>query len=339
MPRFDIISIGGATQDHTFITNEGKIFNTPEDLTSQKFLAFEYGAKINASEAYVTSGGGAANTAVSLTRLGFKTAIISRVGKDQLGRAITEQLKREHVHTGLLQIDNQYVSPFSCIIIADRKDKDRVVFTYSGCSQFLTLDSKKLSRLKAKWLYLTSLSGPNSLKNLKAVFSTAQQKNSKVYWNIGGQQINAGKRVLLPFLKQTDVLQLNKDEAIELVLSGITLGRKNPNHLNRPLYLLNILYEWGPRVVVITDGHKGAWAFDGRKVHHHKIKKAKTVDTTGVGDGFGSGFLAGLLTEKGNVSQALEWGMINSASVSTKVGAQNGLLFKKEMFKKLKKAL
>ena len=128
---------------------------------------------------------------------------------------------------------------------------------------------------------------------------------------------------------------LNKDEAIELALSGIKLGRKNPNHLNRPIYLLNILQEWGPKIVVITDGKKGAWAYDGKKIYYQKIFKARVADTTGVGDSFGSAFLAGLMAEKNNISRALKWGMINSASVLTKVGAQNGLLTRKKLTEKL----
>jgi hypothetical protein len=45
--QLDIITIGAAVKDFTLYPNEGKIFNTPQNLTAQKMLAFEYGAKIN----------------------------------------------------------------------------------------------------------------------------------------------------------------------------------------------------------------------------------------------------------------------------------------------------
>ena len=44
--KYDIITIGGATEDITFYTSEGVLINNKKDLTNQKLLAFEYGAKV-----------------------------------------------------------------------------------------------------------------------------------------------------------------------------------------------------------------------------------------------------------------------------------------------------
>ena len=43
---YDIITIGGATRDITFLTDKGKVIETPENLTEQALLCFEHGAKI-----------------------------------------------------------------------------------------------------------------------------------------------------------------------------------------------------------------------------------------------------------------------------------------------------
>ena len=40
-----VICIGASTQDIFFPTAEGKIIETPEDVTSQRKIAFELGAK------------------------------------------------------------------------------------------------------------------------------------------------------------------------------------------------------------------------------------------------------------------------------------------------------
>jgi len=97
------------------------------------------------------------------------------------------------------------------------------------------------------------------------------------------------------------------------------------------MYLLNILREWGSRVVVITDGHKGAWAYDGKKIYRQKATKHKTVDTTGVGDAFGAGFVAGFIDQSADINQALQWGVVNSGSAVAKIGAQNGLLTRQQL--------
>ena len=54
------------------------------------------------------------------------------------------------------------------------------------------------------------------------------------------------------------------------------------------------------------------------------------INTTGVGDGFGSSFIAGLIFQN-DITQAMKWGMINCASIVKQVGAQAGLLTKKEL--------
>jgi len=335
MKHFKIITIGGAIRDITFYTKEGRIFSTPENLTAQRMLAFEYGGKINIKEAYFNFGGGAANTAACLARLGFKTAIIAAIGKDEMGKEVTAGLKKEKVDTNLIQINHKDQTGFSVILATEKKDREHIVFSYRGAANFLDFNQNKNNKLSSEWFYLTSLSGPNWQQNLKSIFKFAQQKKIKIAWNPGIIQLQEGKRILTDFLKLTEILILNKDEAIELALSGVKLGKKNPNYLNRPLYLLNILQEWGPKIVVITEGKKGAWAYDGQKIYRQKALKPKIIDTTGVGDAFGSSFVAGLISENNNIQKALKWGVINSASVTTKIGAQNGLLNRKELEKRL----
>lgn len=337
MGQFDLITIGGAVRDITFYTDKGKLFSTPNNLTAQKMLGFEYGAKINVKEAYYNIGGGAANTAVSFARLKFKTAAVVRLGKDEDAHDIFCHFKNEKIATDFIQKDQTLHTGISFILGVDKKDREHVAFLIRGANNNLTLAPEQQKKLKSKWFYLTSLSGPNWAKTLQSYFESAKtgRNRTKIAWNPGNMQLQAGKKSLSKLLKQTDVLIVNKDEAIELALSGVRLGRRNPNFLNRPLYLLNILREWGPKIVVITAGKKGAWAFDGNKIYNAKIKKTKVADTTGVGDAFGSGFIAGLIKTNGDIQKSLNWGMINAGSVCTKVGAQSGLLTLEELKKKL----
>lgn len=333
--RYDVVTIGGSVKDVTFFTDQGQVFTTPQNLTAQKMLAFEYGAKINIKDVFLGFGGGAANSAVSLARLGLKVGVITRVGKDESGREIINRFKTEKINTDFCQFDDKVSTGFSFILATSKVDKEHIAFLHRGAAEKFILDGKKLSGLNANWFYVTSMYGKDWLRNVKTIFDLGKKKNIKVVWNPGNLQLQGGRRLIGPYLKRTQILILNKDEAIELVLSGIKLGRKNPNHLNRPLYLLNILHEWGPKMVIITDGKKGSWVYNGKDVYQQKSLKPKALDTTGVGDAFGSSFLAGLILEQGNIKKALKWGVINSASVVSRVGAQNGLLTYKQLKTKL----
>ena len=179
-------------------------------------------------------------------------------------------------------------------------------------------------------MYLSSLSG-DWLPVAKHVFAVPVP----VVWNPGAEQIKAGYATIAPFLKKTALLIVNKDEAIELVLTGIKVGRKNHSYLNKPAYLLNVLKEWCPGIVMVTDGHRGAYAHDGAKLYFEKARKVTVHDTTGVGDAFAAGVVAGLYDLRLSVQQALLCGIVNSASVATKVGAQEGLLNRSSLQSKL----
>jgi len=54
---------------------------------------------------------------------------------------------------------------------------------------------------------------------------------------------------------------------------------------------------------------------------------------TGVGDAFHSSFWAGLELYRGDIKRALRLAVLNTASVVSKVGAQNGLLIKADLTK------
>jgi sugar/nucleoside kinase (ribokinase family) len=89
--------------------------------------------------------------------------------------------------------------------------------------------------------------------------------------------------------------------------------------------LLSYIKGLGPKLVVITDGSNGAYAFDGQKYYFMKARSKKVINTLGVGDAFGSALTSALIYDK-NIKEALTWGIENSAAVVGEIGAQKGLL-------------
>jgi len=87
----------------------------------------------------------------------------------------------------------------------------------------------------------------------------------------------------------------------------------------------------GPNIIAITVGKKGVYAYDGQKIYYQKSALAKVINTTGAGDSFSAAFVASLFYQPENIKKALKWGVLNSASVIDKIGAQKGLLTKKQI--------
>lgn len=334
--KYDIITIGGATYDITFfpVKNETVLIDNRQDILRQKLLAFEHGAKINSEKVVYGFGGGASNTAVSFSRFGLKTAAIVAIGKDIFGKEIAANFKEQKVNLALVKKIPNQSSDLAVIIIGP--DKDRVIFFDNKIKNKLRLDKKDILALKnAKWAYLASLTG-RWRDNLEKVFGVKYKSPAlKIAWNPGQSQLVAGLPKLHKFLNKTDVLILNKDEAIQLAMSDPEIKRKKVN-LNNVKNLSLIIRNYGPKIAVITCGKDGAWARDGKNFYFSNIRKErKRVDTTGVGDAFGSSFVAGLELFKGDIKEAMRLGMLNTASVVAAPGAQNGLLSKKDL-KKIK---
>ncbi len=325
--QYDFITLGGATEDITVYTSEGILIDNPDDILRQKLLAFEFGAKLKVDKAYSTFGGGAANAAVCLARLKFRVAALVRIGNDERGKRILANFKNHQVDTSLVQIDKTESTGFSFLLVGP--GNEHVVFSNRAANTKLVISEKERQALaKTKWIYMTSLSGKWK-EVLKNVFSLT---GPKVAWNPGHIQLHSGVEAIGRFLKKTAILIVNKDEAIELVVSDLEYRGKSHQFLNNVKNLLAILKSWGPEIVVVTNGQEGADAYDGKKFFHQDIlKERKRVDTTGVGDAFGSTFVAGLEFFDGDIARAMYLGVKNTASVIGEQGAQNGLLNKKEI--------
>jgi sugar/nucleoside kinase (ribokinase family) len=329
--QYDFITIGGATEDITIYTSEGILIDNPDDILRQKLLAFEFGAKLKVDKAYSTFGGGAANAAVCLSYLKFKVAALVRIGNDERGKKILANFKKYGVDTSLVQIDKTEGTGFSFLLVGP--GNEHVVFSNRAANTKLVISEKEKEALEgSKWIYMTSLSGKWK-EVLKNIFSVS---GPKVAWNPGHIQLHGGVEAIGRFLKKTAVLVANKDEAIELVVSDLEYRGKSHQFLNNVKNLLAILKSWGPEIVVVTSGQEGADAYDGKKFFHQDIlKERKRVDTTGVGDAFGSTFVAGLEFFDGDIARAMYLGVKNTASVIGEHGAQNGLLNRREILKGL----
>lgn len=326
MGKNKITTIGGATRDMMFYTDDMLLLDNKKDLLRQRLIGFEYGAKIYSKEVYLTYGGGGANAAVSFASLGIKAQTILSLGDDTLAYDMLFYLKKRKVDTKLIQKNKNIITGTSFIVNVG-KAKEHVIFAYRGANNLIDLSKKTIENIDTPWIYLTSLSG-NFVPALNNLFSYCGQKSIELAWNPGANQLKLGLKSLAKYIKKTSVFIVNRDEALELLVS--VEGRGIKNNID---FILEYLHGYGQRVTVVTDGAKGAYVYDGRKKYFKPALKVKGVNTTGAGDSFGSGFVAGLIKYKWDLEKALKLGVLNSNSVITKIGAQEGLLTVKDLKK------
>ncbi|MCK5332324.1 carbohydrate kinase family protein [Candidatus Parcubacteria bacterium] len=327
---FDIITIGAVIRDVTFLTDEGKVIETPENLTAQSLLAFEYGSKIKSEEVFFNFGGGACNAAATFAKLGIRVAVNCRVGEDEEGESAVKNLNKLGINTDLMQTDRERKTGFALVVV-DKNQGDRIIFVQKGASNFLEVKKDAISQ--TKWIYLTSLAGEFE-KSLEEINSAIEENKIKLAWNPGVKQIEAGKEKLAKTLKNTEILLVNKDEAIELVQSDEKL-QLDFNQINDSGVLAKTIKCWGPKIVVVTDGRNGAYVCaENDDILYAPIISGKRVDTTGAGDSFGSALVSGYILSD-DIEKALRFGILNSGNVVGEYGAQNGILSKDEIEKRL----
>ncbi|OIP22175.1 hypothetical protein COX95_03585 [bacterium CG_4_10_14_0_2_um_filter_33_32] len=313
---YDVITIGGATRDIFFKTDKDWIVKNCDPIR-QQLMCFEYAAKVIPKIAFFSFGGGALNSAVSLKRLGLSISTIASIGNDEIADAISGYLKTEGIDNSLL-IRHPGVSKTGISLIIVDESSEHTAILYRGTNNLLKI--KNWNWVKdTKWIYLTSLTGKSGLI-LNRLKNELTKNKIKLAWNPGSEQLKKGYEKLKEIIKKTNILILNKDEAKELIIS-----KDKKFILNDSKEIAVRLKKMGPKIAIVTDAANGSFAFDGKEMYHSSILPARPVDTTGAGDAFGSSFLAGMILHN-DIRKALKMASVNSASVVSHYGSQNGLL-------------
>ncbi|WP_341501223.1 carbohydrate kinase family protein [Gallaecimonas sp. GXIMD4217] len=316
--RFDIVTLGSATIDH-FADTDSELVQIETSHSIERLIAYPLGSKILVRELHTTIGGGGTNTAVAFARLGFNTAYLGKVGDDSHGDEILAALEQEQVSFVGARGGQSGLS-----VILDSIHDDRTILAFKGCNDNLSPQEAKLP--DCDWLYCGAMLG-QSLDTVKALIPQVQ---AQVAFNPSTYLAKLGAEALAPILAHTQALILNREEAC--LLLGL-----DPNEQLDESGLPDRLRQLGPAIVVVTDGANGLWAGDGSQcLHARPSDQLHIVETTGAGDAFGSGFVAGLARGL-SLEQSLRMGMLNAESVMAFKGAKNYLLRGPDMAKRLDK--
>ena len=320
---YDILTIGGATQDIFVESDEAKVLNMETISSKQSYLCFDYGAKIEMDQLAYDIGGGAANAAVNLANLGLKTGIIVKTGTDLTSKAILQRFEQRNVDSSMVITSEINKTGFSVILIS--YEGDRTVLMHRGANSAINLDEIDWEKVKqSKWVYVASLSG-NSNQVLDKFAEFAEENGINMAFNPGTTQIKRGIADMKKVLEKAEILILNRTEA-----SIITNISNNPPEYptiedDNLIEMIEKLKEQGSKIVVITEGKRGAYVFDGKTLYYSPTFPSKVVSTLGAGDAFSSTFVASMIKYDQNIEKSLKMASINSAAVVGSFGAQTGL--------------
>lgn len=321
--KFDIITIGSAVKDTFIVSDEFEI------IRSSKFEGgfgecVSLGAKIEIDEIYFASGGGATNSASTFSKLGLKTACLTKVGDDDNGSSIIKELQSLNVNTDFVLRQKNGITGYSTLLTT--RDGERSVLVYRGVSSDFSERDIPVNKINTKWLYLTSLAGHQ--KALEKIFRHIKRSKIKLVWNPGKAELKMKPSLIHSFISSTHVFMVNKEEA------QLLLGTPKATISA----MLHALQKNPDQIILITDGPNGTHALQGKTIFHSGVRDIKSISRTGAGDAFGSGFTSALFHQK-NLPTALQIGTINAESVIQSFGAKQGQITKfppKKLLNKIK---
>ena len=261
-------------------------------------LAQQYGSQRAAGDS-------AANTMSGLARLGAKAGFLTMMGNDEMGQFFTNEMTR----TGVEMLALKSNTPTGRVIAMVTPDGERTFATCLGASIELSPDDIK-PELFDNWdiFYIEGylVANPDMLR--KAI-STAKDKGMKIAIDLASYNVVEESRDFLLELvnNYVDIVFANEQEALALT------GMEPENALH---YIAERC-----EIAVVKIGAKGAYIQRGNEIVTIPPMKADVVDTTGAGDMWAAGFLAGLVKGE-NLQKCGMMGAIVAKNIIEVMGAK-----------------
>ncbi len=318
---YDIITFGSATQD-IYVKSKKFLPISGKNFTTGQGICLGLGSKIEVEDIFLSSGGGGTNTAATFAKQGLKVAFCGQIGEDCFGDLIIAEMNKLKIATEfILKTKNK---PTNTSVFLVYPSRDRTILVYRGASDDLAKKNIPWQKLKSEWFYLAPFSGKLA-KLTEELVNFAQRFKIKVAWNPGYDQLKFSRFILERILKKIDILILNREEA--------SLLAKIPFQKEKEIF--QKIDKMTKGIVIITKGGGGAIVSDGKYLYRASSLSVKFVDSTGAGDAFGSGFVAGMI-EKNDITFAIQLAMVNSGFCVGEWGAKKGLLRKGQKWPKIK---
>ena len=228
------------------------------------------------------NGGDAMNVAVNLARLGAEVRMAGRVGADSFGDFLLERLSALGV---AYDLERDASRPTSTTIVLVNASGERTFLHCAGANQGLCLQD-----VQAQWLEesgIVFVGGTYILPALDGtgtadLFALARRRGKLTAMDVTHDPQGRWMEVIRPCLPYLDYFLPSIKEA--QAITGCVL----------PEDIADCLLAEGVGTVAVKLGADGCYVKNAEGAFYQRAYPAKAVDTTGAGDAFAAGFLAGL---------------------------------------------
>jgi sugar/nucleoside kinase (ribokinase family) len=280
----------------------------------------EQGELLATGDFLVQSGGCAANTAVSLERLGVRAAVCGCVGADPFGQLVRQELEAGGIDASGLRAVPGWGTSKTVIIPVVGEDR-RFIHTFGANAQMTANDIPTASLERSAALYVGGYLLLPSLLQVELVerLRLARHHGTRVVLDVavpsGRPDLSLDSvRALLPLV---DYFVPNDDEALALT------GEPEPHRQAQALL------DCGAGVVAIKMGERGAYVRTREIALEVPAPAVDVVEPSGAGDAFAAGLLVGIL-EDWDLSRTIRFASVVGGSACTALGCTAGVFTREE---------
>lgn len=249
------------------------------------------------------AGGSAANVAIGVTKLGGTCTLVGKIGLDDFGRMIVDELVKERVSLDNIKTDLLLKTGLTIVII--NSTGEIIMYGDKGASEALQPEDVAYIRPKGcEYVHIASLRMDTSL----AAADLSKRNGLFVTFDPGRELATKGIEHIRPIFNHLDLLMLNIKEARLLTAcdepnrAGATLNRAG---------VKNVIVKLGGGGIYFS-GELGEGTLPAFKV--------KALDTTGAGDAFATGLLLSM-GRGSDLKEALRYASAVAALKVTRLGS------------------
>ena len=293
-----------------------KIYSIGELLID--FQPVGTGSLKDTSQFVKNAGGAPANVCVQAVKLGQKAVYLTQVGDDGFGEFLTDTLRNEGVDVSYVKKTDNYDTSLAFVSFKEDGEREFSFYRKAAADLYFTPeDFKNVDFTADDYLEFGSV----ALKTQTAkdthisLFERARAVGATVCFDPNlrfnlWENKDELKDAVLRFSAFADVIKVGEEE-LEFITSLTGADA------------VKAMFSGRLKVLLVTDGAKGAKLYlaDGREFSCGGYK-VKAVDTTGAGDSFFGGFIAGLMENGVTTANALSFEKYESLlSFACKCGA------------------
>ena len=268
-------------------------------------------------------GGTGANVAVALSRLGVRSALVSKLGNDPLAPFLADILQQEKVDTQHVYVSERHKTGLIIVSVDDAGERhfDHMVKP-SADSQMTKADMPAFER--DDWLCVSAFIFAQRASREASLFAIKQAKAAGSFVCVDANVRDGmwdDESLLVPTtlkaLRTADIAKMSEDELLLLTSTdSIEEGIKEAS-------------QWPSKIKIVTRAEKGAVLLSEQSEFHIEGYTVPVVDMTGAGDAFVAALISKLMPLESwadsQLTEAVKFANACGALVVEKKGAMSAL--------------